>query len=55
MDAAQKLTCTKLRADDEDQSVLNVQERRGAPLSCDKKWIYPTTSWCFCALAPYFL
>ena len=31
MNAAQKLTCKKLRADDGYQSVLNVQTRRGAP------------------------
>ena len=31
MDAAQKLVCKKLGADDDYQSVLNVQKRRGAP------------------------
>ena len=31
MNAAQKLTCKKLRADGDYQSVLNVQERRVAP------------------------
>ena len=31
MDATQKLICKKLGADDDYQSVLNVQKRRGAP------------------------
>ena len=31
MDATQKLICRKLGADDDYQSVLNVQKRRGAP------------------------
>ena len=31
MDAAQKLICKKVEADDDYQSVINVQKRRGAP------------------------
>ena len=31
MDSAQKLLCEELGADDDYQSVLNVQKRRGAP------------------------
>ena len=36
MDAAEKLICKKLGADDDYQSVFNVQKRQGAPYSAVK-------------------
>ena len=55
MDVVEKLICKKLGADDDYQSVLNVQKRRVAPFRAVKKWIFPTIWWWFWTLATFFL